>query len=174
MTQPDVTPDLKPYGINPDQKTVTIYTIKKFKRGMIMNRWLLKTEPGEYSFKDLQRDKKTVWDGVKAPGALKNMRSMKKGDQALIYHTGKEKAVVGTARIASDPYPDPEQENDRFLVVDIEAGEPLRKPVTLSAIKKSNLFFDWELVKQPRLSIMPVSKNQWEIIIDWGTKPAQN
>lgn len=91
-----------------------------------MNRWLLKTEPNEYSFQDLIKDQKNNWDNIKAPGTLKNMRSMKKGDQALIYHTGKEKAVVGTARVISDPYPDPDQENDRFLVVDIEAGAPLR------------------------------------------------
>ncbi len=136
-----------------------------------MNCWLLKTEPGEYSFKDLLGDQKTSWDGVKAPGALKNMRSMKKGDRALIYHTGKEKAVVGKARVTSEPYSDPEQEDDRLLVVDIEAIEPLTRPVTLTEIKQSNLFSDWELVKQPRLSIMPVSEKQWETIVDWGSKP---
>ncbi len=139
-----------------------------------MNLWLLKTEPNEYSFQDLIKDQKTTWDGVKAPGALKYMRSMKKGDQALIYHTGKEKAVVGTARIISDPNPDPDQENDRFLVVDIEAGAPLKQPVTLSAIKKSELFIDWELVKQPRLSIMPVNKKYWDTIIAWGSGPEQH
>jgi len=139
-----------------------------------MNRWLLKTEPNEYSFQNLLDDKKTAWDGVKAPGALKNMRAMKKGDQALIYHTGKEKAVIGTARVTSGPYPDPEQENERLLVIDIEAGVPLEIPVTLADIKQSGLFPDWELVKQPRLSIMPVSEKQWEIIINWGSKPAQD
>jgi len=133
-----------------------------------MNRWLLKTEPSEYSFQDLIKDKQTTWDGVKAPGALKHMRSMKKGDQALIYHTGKEKAVVGTARVTSGPYPDPDQENNNLLVIDVEAGEPLEIPVTLAEIKQSGLFSDWELVKQPRLSIMPVSDKYWDTIMSWG------
>jgi len=133
-----------------------------------MNRWLLKTEPDEYSFQDLIKDQQTTWDGVKAPGALKNMRSMKKGDQALIYHTGKEKAVVGTALVISDPYPDPEQENENLLVIDIEAVEPLEIPVTLAEIKQSGLFSDWELVKQPRLSIAPVSDKYWDTIMSWG------
>ena len=135
-----------------------------------MNRWLLKTEPTEYSFQNLLDDKKTDWDGVKAPGALKNMRSMQKGDQVLIYHTGKEKAVVGTALVTSNPYPDPEQEDERCLVIDVEAVKPLEKPVTLAEIKQSGLFPDWELVKQPRLSIMPVSDKRWDTIMSWGTK----
>ncbi len=137
-----------------------------------MNRWLLKTEPNDYSFQNLLHDKKTIWDGVKAPGALKNMRAMKKGDQALIYHTGKERAVVGTAQVASGPYPDPEQEDERRLVIDVEAVKPLEIPVTLAEIKQSGLFPDWELVKQPRLSIMPVSEIQWEIILSWNSGQA--
>ncbi len=133
-----------------------------------MKRWLLKTEPGEYSYKDLEKEEVAVWDGVKAPAALKNLREMKSGDEVLIYHTGKEKAVVGTGRVVKEAYPDPEKENDRYVVVEVAVGKPLNRPVSLAVIKESNLFPDWELVKQPRLSVVPVSEEQWEKIIDWG------
>ncbi len=133
-----------------------------------MNRWLLKTEPGEYSIKDLEKDAVTVWDGVKAPAALKNMRSMKTGDEVLIYHTGKEKAVVGMGSVVTDPYPDPEQDDERYVVVKIAFGKTLQRPVSLAVIKKSKLFPDWELVNQPRLSVVPVSVEQWDKIIEWS------
>ncbi len=132
-----------------------------------MNRWLLKTEPSEYSFEDLQKEGTTAWDGVKAPAALKNMRQMKTGDEVLIYHTGSERAVVGTGRVVGEAYPDPEKNDDRYIVVDIAAGKPLERPVTLSAIKKSNQFPDWELTRQPRLSVVPVSREQWDVLTAW-------
>lgn len=132
-----------------------------------MNRWLLKTEPGEYSWHDLKREGSDTWDGVKGAGALKYLRSIKKGDAVFIYHTGKEKAVVGTAKVIREAYPDPAGTDDRLLVIDLEAGETLPRPVTLAEIKQSGRFDGWELVRQPRLSVVPVSEEQWAAIISW-------
>jgi predicted RNA-binding protein with PUA-like domain len=134
----------------------------------MMRRWLLKTEPEEYSFADLLNEGVTVWDGVKAPAALKNMRSMQVNDAVLIYHSGKVKAVVGTARVSAEAYPDPDREDKKLIVVKIAAGEALKNRVALSVIKDSGLFADWELVRMPRLSVMPVSDDQWNKIIEWS------
>ncbi len=133
-----------------------------------MSRWLLKTEPEEYSWQDLVNENVATWDGVRAPVALKNMRAMKKGDEVFIYHTGKERAVVGMGQVVEDASLDPNEEDPRYVVVKIAAGEPLTNTVTLSKIKESNLFPKWELVRLPRLSIVPVSEEQWEKILEWG------
>ena len=130
-----------------------------------MQRWLMKTEPNEYSWADLEREGVTVWDGVKNFAALKNMRAMTRGDEVLIYHTGKERAVVGTGRVANEAYPDPDLDDERIVVVDIAAGKTLKYPVTLKEIKKSGLFDDWALIRQPRLSVMPVDDKQWQWIM---------
>jgi predicted RNA-binding protein with PUA-like domain len=124
-------------------------------------RWLLKTEPSAYSFADLQRDQRTVWDGVKNPMALQNLSQVKEGDRLFIYHTGDEKAVVGVATALSAAYPDPKQKNPKLLVVDLAPLAPLPRPVTLAAIKASPKFGGWELVRLPRLSVMPVSAEHW-------------
>src|SRR5262245_23998459 len=97
--------------------------------------WLLKTEPTTYSWVDLQRDGKAVWDGVKNPTALSNIRKMKKGDLALIYHTGTERAAVAVAEITSDSYPDPKAGDDKLVVVALKPKAPLARPVTLDEIK---------------------------------------
>lgn len=131
-----------------------------------MKRWLLKTEPKEYSWQDLKKDNTAVWDGVKGAEALKNMRQMQEGDKVFIYHTGKEKAIIGTAKVLKGAYPDPEEEDPRLLVIELEAGEELKKPVPLAAIKADVIFADWALVRQPRLSVMPVSEKQWDMITD--------
>lgn len=131
-----------------------------------MKRWLLKTEPKEYSWQDLKKDNTAVWDGVKGAEALKNMRQMQEGDKVFIYHTGKEKAIIGTAKVLKGAYPDPEEEDPRLLVIELEAGVELKKPVPLAAIKTDAFFADWALVRQPRLSVMPVSEKQWDMIID--------
>ena len=127
-------------------------------------RWLLKTEPSTYSFADLQRDKRTVWDGVKNPMALKNLGQVAKGDRLFIYHTGDERAVVGIATALSAAYPDPKQNNPKLLVIDLGAEAQLRRPVTLAEIKASPRFKGWELVRLPRLSVMPVTVEQWSEI----------
>ncbi|TMB68486.1 MAG: EVE domain-containing protein [Deltaproteobacteria bacterium] len=128
------------------------------------NRWLFKTEPSVYSYQQLEKDKKTTWDGVKNNLALKNLNDIAKGDQILIYHTGDEKAAVGVARALSGAYPDPSQKNPRMLVVDIEAVKPLPRPVTLAEVKTNSKLANFDLVRLSRLSIMKVSEEQWNII----------
>ena len=134
------------------------------------NRWLFKTEPSAYSFQQLVKDKRTVWDGVKNNLALKNLKGIKKGDPILIYHTGAEKAVVGTARALSDAYPDPVKKDPKLLVVRIEAGKALPRAVTLAEIKANAKLKSFDLVRLPRLSIMPVSEEQWKIIEETAGK----
>ena len=134
------------------------------------NRWLFKTEPTAYSFQQLVKDKRTVWDGVKNNLALKNLKGIKKGDPILIYHTGAEKAVVGTARALSDAYPDPAKKDPKLLVVEIEAGNALPRAVTLAEIKANAKLKSFDLVRLPRLSIMPVSEEQWKIIEEMAGK----
>lgn len=126
------------------------------------NRWLFKTEPSVYSFQQLQKDKKTMWDGVKNNLALKNLKDIKKGDEILIYHTGDEKAAVGIARALGGAYPDPSQKNPRMLVVDIEAVKSLARPVTLAEVKANKKLANFDLVRLSRLSIMKVSDEQWD------------
>jgi predicted RNA-binding protein with PUA-like domain len=125
-------------------------------------RWLFKTEPTVYSYQQLVKDKKTMWDGVKNNLALKNLKDIKKGDEILIYHTGDEKAAVGVARALGGAYPDPSQKNPRLLVVDIEAVKPLPRPVTLAEVKANKKLANFDLVRLSRLSIMKVSDEQWE------------
>jgi predicted RNA-binding protein with PUA-like domain len=129
-----------------------------------MARWLLKTEPDCYAWDDLARDKQAVWDGVSNALALRNIRAMKKGDQALIYHTGKERAAVGVAQIVSDPYPDPRAGDDRLVVVKLRAGKKLARPVTLSDIKADRTFQGWDLLRIGRLGVVPVPDRMWDRI----------
>ena len=124
--------------------------------------WLLKTEPSTYSFADLVEAKETRWDGISNPVALRHLRAAAVGDRAFVYHTGDEKAVVGECAIVKAAYPDPKDE--KLQVVDIKAGAPLGKPVTLATIKKDALFADSPLVKQGRLSFVPLSEEQWKRI----------
>ena len=128
------------------------------------NRWLFKTEPSVYSFQQLQKDKKTMWDGVKNNLALKNLKDIKKGDEIFIYHTGDEKAAVGIARALGGAYPDPSQKNPRMLVVDIEAVKPLPRAVTLAEVKANKKLANFDLVRLSRLSIMKVSDEQWDTV----------
>lgn len=129
-----------------------------------MAHWLLKTEPDDYSYDDLVADKRCVWDGVGNALALKHIREMKKGDIALLYHTGKEKAVVGHVQIITGPYPDPAGDDDRNVVIDLKPGARLKHPVSLKRIKTDPAFADWELVRIGRLSVMPVSPAIWKRI----------
>ena len=125
-------------------------------------KWLFKSDPETYSFSDLEREGKTVWDGVSNNLALKHLRSVRKGDSVLIYHTGVERALVGIAEVLSDAYPDAKQKDPRLVVVDIKAVERLPRPVSLDEIKKRSSLKDFPLVRLPRLSVMPVSEKQWE------------
>jgi len=127
--------------------------------------WLLKTDPDTYSYDDLELDKRTVWDGVRNNLALLNMRYMKKGDLAFIYHTGTEKQIVGLATVTSNPYPDPKVKNQRFLVIDVEAKARLNKCVTLAQAKERKEFRNFGLVRLSRLSVMPVDERIWKRIM---------
>jgi len=127
-------------------------------------RWLFKEEPTHYSFPDLVKDGRTVWEGVRNPLAQKHLRSVKKGDLILYYHTGKEKAVVGIARAASDAYTDPKHKTGKLVVVDVEPVKALPSPVTLAAIKAQAKFKAFPLVRLPRLSVMPVEEDIWDAI----------
>jgi predicted RNA-binding protein with PUA-like domain len=127
-------------------------------------RWLFKEEPTHYSFQDLLKDGKTVWEGVRNPLAQKHLREVRKGDRIFYYHTGKEKAVVGLARAASDAYPDPKDRSGKSYVVDVEPEEPLPAPVSLAGIKSRASFRSFPLVRMPRLSVMPVSTSEWQEI----------
>jgi predicted RNA-binding protein with PUA-like domain len=127
-------------------------------------RWLFKTEPSVYSYQQLEKDKKTMWDGVANNLALKHLKEIKKGDLILIYHTGDERQAVGIARALGSAYPDPSKGNPRMLVVDIEAVKPLPKPVTLAEVKTNKKLANFDLVRLSRLSIMKVTDEQWEIL----------
>lgn len=132
-----------------------------------MKYWLAKQEPSGprgYSFEQLKKDKRTVWDGVHNNLALKHMREMRPGDLVLYYHTGDERQAVGIMEVTSKPYPNPEEDNERFIVVDVKYKKTLKRPVTLEEIKEDQRFRDWELVKISRLSVMPVTKNIWNTL----------
>jgi predicted RNA-binding protein with PUA-like domain len=131
--------------------------------------WLLKTEPSSYSYDDLERDGRATWDGVKNPVALKNLRAMKEGDAALIYHTGDEKAVVGTALVARAAYPDPKLKDPQRVVVDLTPGGRMARPVTLAEIKALPAFADSPLLRQGRLSVVPLTKPQWNALAQKAT-----
>lgn len=126
-----------------------------------MRYWILKTEPDHYSYADLVRDGATVWDGVANSVALKHMREMQPGDQALIYHTGDERRAVGLAELTSAPYPDPQLGDPKLIVVDLRPLQLLPRPVELAAIKADPFFAEFALVRQGRLSVVPVTPEQW-------------
>ncbi len=126
-----------------------------------MAQWLVKEEPENYSYTQLEQDGKTVWAGVRNPLAQKHLRSIRKGDRIFYYHTGKQKAVVGIATAKSDAYPDPAIPSGQLFVVDIAAVRPLNTPVTLAAIKAEKAFATFPLVRMSRLSVMPVTDDEW-------------
>lgn len=133
-------------------------------------RWLFKTEPSVYSYQQLVKDKKTMWDGVANNLALKNLRDIKKGELVFIYHTGDEKAAIGVAKALSGAYADPSKNDPKLLVVDVEPVRALAKPVTLAEVKAHPKLKSFDLVRNSRLSIMKVSDEQWEIIEDMARR----
>ena len=130
--------------------------------------WLLKEEPGNYSFDDLVRDGKTSWTGVKNPLAQKHLRSIARGDRIFFYHTGSEKSVVGIAKAAGAAYPDPADASGKLYAVDVEPVRKLNAPVSLAAIKADRSFASLPLVRMPRLSVMPLSDAEWDRIEAMG------
>lgn len=126
--------------------------------------WLFKEEPSHYSFDALVKDGETRWSGVRNPQAQKNLRSVKKGDTVFYYHTGDEKAVVGLARAKANAYPDPEDAAGKAFVVDVVAVRRLSRPVTLAQLKANKAFADSPLVRIPRLSVMPITEEEWAAV----------
>jgi len=133
-----------------------------------MTDFLFKTEPSDYSYADLKARGKGVWDGVRNPVALKNMRSMAEGDRVFIYHTGSEKAVAGVARAASAAYPDPAEPGGKLFVVDLVPVQELPKPVPLAVLKSDPAFVASPLVRQGRLSVVPLTAGQAARILKLG------
>ena len=125
--------------------------------------WLVKTEPETYGWKDLEREGRTRWDGVRNPVAQRNLSAMKAGDEVLVYHTGKERAAVARARVAAAAYPDPKAPG--LLAVDLEAVGALPRPVTLDEIKAMPALADSPLVRQGRLSVVRLERAQWDAIL---------
>jgi predicted RNA-binding protein with PUA-like domain len=131
-------------------------------------KWLVKEEPANYPFSQFVKDGTTVWSGVKNPVAQKNLRAMKPGDQVFYYHTGNEKQVVGIAKVSSAPRPDPKDKAGKLFVVDLVPVKALSTPVTLASVKAVKHFADFPLVRLPRLSVMPVTDEQWTWIESQG------
>ena len=123
--------------------------------------WLLKEEPDHYAYDQLERDRKTVWAGVKNPLAQKHLRSIRQGDRIFYYHTGKQKAVVAVAKAVSDAYPDPKDKTGKMFVVDVAPERRLGRAVTLAEIKADPAFASFPLVRMSRLSVMPVTDAEW-------------
>ncbi|HZI26323.1 MAG TPA: EVE domain-containing protein [Chryseolinea sp.] len=128
-----------------------------------MNYWLVKSEPGTFSWDDLVRDKKTVWDGVRNFQARNNLKNMKKGDLTFFYHSGEDKAIVGIGKIVKEGYPEPKDNN--WIAVDIASDKKLKKPVTLAQIKADKRLADMVLVRASRLSVQPVEADEFDLIM---------
>ena len=126
--------------------------------------WLVKEEPSNYSFDDLVRDGRTVWSGVRNPLAQKHLQSMHKGDSIFFYHTGDVKAIIGVAKAASAPYADPADKTGKLHAIDIVPVKKLKSPVTLAAVKADKAFSSFPLVRMSRLSVMPVTDDEWKRI----------
>ena len=134
--------------------------------------WLVKSEPGTYAWSDLVRDGRTVWDGVRNPLARNHLAAMQKGDLVLYYHSGEGKEVVGVARVAREAYPDPTTDDARWVAVELAPVKPLAEPVALAAIKAEPTLRDVALVRQGRLSVMPLPRPAFERILALGkTRP---
>jgi predicted RNA-binding protein with PUA-like domain len=134
-----------------------------------VNYWIVKTDADTYPFDQFERERRAVWDGVTNALALKHIRAMAPGDQVLVYHSGDDKALVGLARVTSAPYPDPKRQDPKLAVVDLEVGRRLSRPVPLAEVKADRTFADLGLVRQPRLSVMPVPSAQWQRLLALGS-----
>jgi predicted RNA-binding protein with PUA-like domain len=132
---------------------------------MPIQHWLLKTEPTVYSFDDLLRQEREVWDGITNALALKHLRSARRGDLALIYHTGRERSAIGIARILGESYPDPKRGDPALHVIEIEPVKALARPVSLEAMKGNPQLKGFDLLRLPRLSFVPVSPAHWDVIL---------
>lgn len=132
-----------------------------------MAHWLMKSEPGSYSWADLVRDGSTEWDGVRNPAARLHLKAMKRGDEAFFYHSGDERRVIGVMRVAREAAPDPR--DSKWVSVAVEPVRPLATPVTLKQIKADSRLAKMELIRQSRLSVSPVREDEWEAILELGS-----
>ena len=130
--------------------------------------WLVKSEPGAWSWKDQVKAGTTDWSGVRNPQAANFMKAMRKGDRAFFYHSGEERRIVGVVEILREFYPDPKDAGGRFGMVDVKTVAPLPKPVTLAAIKAERKFSDLALVRHSRLSVMPIDETSWKLLSRMG------
>lgn len=133
-----------------------------------MNHWLVKSEPSTYSWEQLLKDKRTFWDGVRNYQARNNLQAMKKGDRVLFYHSNEGLAVVGVARVVKEAYQDPTTADERWVAVDIEPVETLKTPVTLDDMKKDKRLQSIALIRQARLSVMPLTREEFKTIVAKG------
>ncbi len=133
-----------------------------------MNYWLVKSEPGAYSWQQFEKDKRTLWDGVRNYQARNNLKAMKEGDLVLFYHSVSEKQVVGIAKVVAEHYPDPTTDDDRWVVVDLVPVQAFKKPVTLAEVKADPRLENVALVKQARLSVMPLKPEEFDAIVELG------
>lgn len=137
---------------------------------LTMALWLFKQEPQEFSYSQLEEAGKALWDGVSNSLALKHLRSIKVGDRAFFYHTGKEKAIVGEMKVIAGPSQNPKEKDPKLVVVEVKPVKRYKVPVTLETIKEDKVFAGWELIRIPRLSVMPVSQQMWDRIEALGRK----
>ncbi|HEX2558726.1 EVE domain-containing protein [Phenylobacterium sp.] len=133
---------------------------------MAASHWLVKSEPDTYSYADLTRDGRTVWDGVRNNAAALHLKGMRPGDEVLVYHSGDEKAVVGVAKVVREAFPDPSDEAGRFVAVELAAERALKRPVTLAQLKAEPALANLAILRQSRLSVAPVSDEDWRRILD--------
>jgi predicted RNA-binding protein with PUA-like domain len=134
--------------------------------------WLVKSEPFKYSWSQMVADGRTHWDGVRNHQAAANLKAMQVGDRAFFYHSNEGKEIVGVVEIARTAYPDPGDETGRFVMVDVKPVMPVKRPVTLGAIKADPRFADFALVRQSRLSVVPVSAEEWALLCDMAGIPS--
>ena len=132
--------------------------------------WLFKVEPDCYSYADLERDGQTTWDGISNALALQNLRKVRRGDRAFFYQTGKDRMIVGEMQVLTDPIPDPKLDDPRLVVVEVAPKRQLPSPVSLAMIKNDALLKEWDLIRLPRLSIVPVGLEQWQRVEELGRK----
>ena len=133
-----------------------------------MNYWLVKSEPFKYSYEQLEKDKQTFWDGVRNYAARNHLKAMKKGDEVLFYHSNEGLEIVGIAKVAKEAYPDPTTDEDAGVVVDIKPYKLIKKPVSLVQIKADKRLANMALVRLGRLSVQPVTDEEWKVIMELG------
>lgn len=130
--------------------------------------WLVKSEPFKYSYEQLEKDKQTFWDGVRNYAARNHLKAMKKGDQILFYHSNEGLEIVGIAKVAKEAYQDPTTDDDAWVVVDLKPYKRIKKPVSLEQVKADKRLKDMALVRLGRLSVQPVTEDEWNVIMELG------